>query len=196
MQREMAASRRAGAPWFLSLETIAGDQAEITVIEPIARFADVDATEHLAKQTINREVVSRRFHGCLDRRLVVYGTPLVASEIRTSETPVGRFWIETRIQPLQGKRDDYLAWLREDYRPGLEKAGVQQFWVWIAVFGGNIGEIDSMRQIPDLTDIDKGSILSRGLTGEEASVVGVKGASLVQSGSTHILRKIDRLSYP
>jgi hypothetical protein len=90
---------------------------------------------------------------------------------------------------------DYLTWLRNDYRPALEKAGVSRFQVAQPIFGAAAGEIVTMRMLRNLSEIDGGSVLSHALSDAEARVLVAKATPLVSSSHTRIIRMRAELSF-
>ena len=91
---------------------------------------------------------------------------------------------------------EYLNWLKNDYRPALEKAGVAHFQVSRPIFGAAAGEIVTTRMLKNLAEIDGGPILSKALTQEQANAVNAKSVALVSSSTTSIVRVRTELSYP
>ena len=73
---------------------------------------------------------------------------------------------------------DYLDWLRNDYRPALERAGVTSFQVSRPIFGAAPGEVVTMRMLKNLAEIDAGAILSRALTDKEIRDITAKSSPL------------------
>lgn len=197
LKREMAAYRKAGTPWFLTLQTFAGDTTEYTTIVPVMKFADLDRPAIPARVLgPNRwRVLAKKIARCYSSQIVVYATPLTALRISGKEQPSGLYWLETRSQPVSGKTNAYISWLRDEYRPAIEKAGVLGFNASIAVFGTAGGEIVSMRMLKNLGEIDDGSVLTRALGPDQARAVSAEGSKLVRSTSTRILHLQTDLSY-
>lgn len=197
LKREMAAYRKAGTPWFLTLQTFAGDTTEYTIIVPVMKFADLDRPA-IPAQVLGPDrwrVLAKKIARCYSGQIVVYATPLTALQIGGKEQPSGLYWLETRSQPVSGKTNAYISWLRDEYRPAIEKAGVLGFNASIAVFGAAGGEIVSMRMLKNLGEIDDGSVLTRALGADQARAVSAEGSKLVRSTSTRILHLQTDLSY-
>jgi hypothetical protein len=197
LKQVMAAYKKGGTPWFLTLETFAGDTTEYTTVVPVIKFADLDGPPVPVGVLGQKrwESLSRKIARCYSAQTLEYATPLTALEINKTDAPVGLYWVETRSQAVQGKMDDYLDWLKDEYRPALEKAGVAGFRVSIVVFGAAGGEIASMRMLKDLAEIDGGAILTRALGSDRARAVSAKGATLVLATFTRILRVRSDLTY-
>jgi hypothetical protein len=197
LKQVMAAYKKGGTPWFLTLETFAGDTTEYTTVVPVMKFADLDGpsvpSEVLGQKGWER--LSSKIARCYSAQTRQYATPVAALEINKKDAPVGLYWVETRSQAVQEKMDAYLDWLKDEYRPALEKAGVAGFRVSIVVFGSAGGEIVSMRMLKDLAEIDGGSILTRALGSDRARAVSAKGTTLVLATSTRILRVRTDLTY-
>jgi hypothetical protein len=90
---------------------------------------------------------------------------------------------------------DYLNWIKNDYRPALEKAGVARFHVSQPIFGAVAGEIVTMRLLKNLAEIDEGAVLSRALTDDQVGAIVAKSVALVSSSNTRIVRMRTDLSY-
>lgn len=197
LKQVTAVYKKDGTPWVLTLETIAGDTTEYMTLVPLMKFADLDGPS-TPGGVFGQEKwgsLSRKIARCYSAQTRQYATPLPALEINKAGAPMGLYWVETRSQVIQEKMDAYLDWLKDEYRPALEKAGVEGFHVSILVFGAAGGEIVSMRMLKNLAEIDEGSILTRALGSDEARTVSAKGASLVLGTSTRILRLRPNLTY-
>ena len=197
LKQVLAAYKKGGTPWFLTLQTFAGDTTEYTTVVPVMTFADLDGPPVPAKVLGQKgwESLSNKIARCYNAQTRQFATPLTALEINKTDAPVGSYWVENRSQAIQEKMDDYLDWLKNEYRPALEKAGVAGFRLSIVVFGAEGGEIISMRMLKDLAEIDGGSILTRALGSDRAREVSAKGAALASAKSTRILRVRSDLTY-
>src|SRR5258706_11282027 len=102
--------------------------------------------------------------------------------------PMGIYWVETRTLVAPGRMGDYLIWLKNDYRPALEKIGVAHFQVSQPIFGAVAGEIVTTRALKNLAEIDQGSVLSRALSDEDARAANARSIPLVSSSKTSIVR--------
>ena len=192
-----AAYKKAGVLWFHSFETFAGDATEFITIVPVMKFGDLDgplAVERVVGKAQWKHF-SNRIARCYTSQTCQYATPHAESEINKTAAPSGAYWIETRILAAPGKLNDYLIWLRDDYRPALEKAGVVRFQVSQPVFGAVAGEIVTTRMLNRLADIDLGPVLTKALNDEEARAMAAKSVAFVTSSSTRILRLRSDLSY-
>lgn len=197
LKQVMAAYKKGGTPWFLTLQTFAGDTTEYTTIVPVMKFADLDGDSGPSEVLGDKgwENLSKKISHCYTAQNRQYSTPLTALEINKTDALIGLYWIETRSQPIQEKMNEYVDWLKDEYRPALEKAGVAGFRASIVVFGAAGGEIVSARMLKDLAEIDEGSILTRALGTDKAQVVSARGDKLVLSTSTRILRLRTDLTY-
>jgi hypothetical protein len=193
----MAAYKKAGIPWFLTLETFAGDTTEYTTVVPVMKFADLDGASVVTEllRDGGSERLSHKIARCYTAQSRQYATPQTELEINRTDVAAGIYWVETRTLVAPGKMGDYLNWLRNDYRPALEKAGVARFQVSQPIFGAAAGEIVTMRMLQNLAEIDGGAVLSRALSDEEARAIAAKSAMLVSSSKTKIVRRRTELSY-
>jgi hypothetical protein len=193
----VTAHKRAGIPWLLTLQNFAGDTTEYTTVVPVMKFGDLDGPPVVAKVLGERgwEHLSRKIDRCYTSQTRQYAVRQPRLEINKADVPTGVYWLETRTRVAQGRMDDYLAWLENDYRPALEKAGVAHFVVSRPIFGGEGGEVVSSRMLKNLAEIDGGPILTRALGEAGALAVNARSVPLVRSSTTRIVLVRTDLSY-
>jgi hypothetical protein len=193
----MAAYKKAGAQWFRTFETFAGDTTEYTTIVPVMKFGDLDGPSVVEKVLgeTRWKHLSAKIARCYSAQTRQYATPHTEIEINKTDAPAGLYWVETRTLLAPGKMSDYLIWLRNEYRPALQKAGVARFQVSQPVFGAVAGEIVTTRMLNNLAEIDLGPVWSKALNDEEARAIAAKSVALVSSSNTRILRLRNDLSY-
>lgn len=193
----VAAYKKAGTLWFVTLDTFAGDTTEYTTLVPVMKFGDLDGPS-VAVRVLGQagwERLARKMARCYTAQTRQYATPQTELEINQTEVPMGCYWVETTTLVAPGKMGDYLNWLKNDYRPALQKAGVARFQVWQPIFGAATGEIVTTRVLKNLAEIDGGAVLGRALSDEEARAIGAKSVPLVISSKTRIVRVRTDLSY-
>lgn len=197
LKQLMAAHRKAGTPWFRTFDTFAGDTTEYTTVVPVMKFGDLDGPSVVigAMGQAGWERLSRGTARCYTTQTRQFATPQTELEINRTEVPAGIYWVETITLVAPGRMGDYLNWLRDDYRPALEKAGVARFWVSQPIFGAAAGEIVTTRMLKNLAEIDAGAVLSRAVGDEEARNIAARSAALVSSANTRIVRVRTDLSY-
>ncbi len=197
LKQVIAAYKKAGTLWFLTLETFAGDTTEFTTVVPVMKFGDLDGPSVVTKVLgeAGWERLSRRIARCYTEQSRQYATPHTELEIDNADVPRGMYWVETSTLVAPGNMGDYLNWLKNDYRPALEKAGVARFQVSQPIFGAVAGEIVTMRMLKNLAEIDGGAVLSRALSDEQARAIAAKSVALVSSSHTRIVRMRTDLSY-
>jgi hypothetical protein len=205
MQREfegylkqiMSAYKKAGVSWFITTQNVAGDMTEYTTVVPVTKLGDLDGPSVLVKVLGEKasRILSRNIARYYTSQTRQYATPLSALEINKADVPMGMYWMQTSILVAQGRMDDYLSWLQNDYRSALEEAGVAHFLVSRPIFGATGGEIVSMRMLKNLAEIDEGPVMTRALGVERARAVNAKSAALVLSSNTKIVRVRTDLTY-
>jgi len=197
LKQLMAAYKKAGTLWFLTLETFAGDTTEYTTVVPVMKFGDLDGLSVVTKVLgeAGWERLSRKIARCYTAQSRQYATPQTELDIDNADVPMGIYWVETSTLVAPGKMGDYLNWLKYDYRPALEKAGVAHFQVTQPIFGAAAGKIVTMRMLKNLAEIDGGAALSKALTDEQARAVAAKSVPLVSSSTTRIVRMRADLGY-
>src|SRR5258708_34281384 len=131
LKQLMTAYKKAGTLWFLTLETFAGNTTEYTTVVPVMNFGDLDDPPVVTKVLgeAGWERLSRRIARCYTEQSRQYATPDTELEIDKADVPRVMYWVETSTLVAPGKMGDYLNWLKNDYRPALEKAGVARFRV-------------------------------------------------------------------
>jgi len=193
----MAAYKKAGVPWFLTLQNFAGETTEYTTVVPVSRFGDLDGPPVVVKVLGEQGwgKLSRKIDRCYTAQTRQYAARLPDLEINKGDAPMGVYWLETRTLVAQGRMDDYLTWLKNDYLPALEKAGVSRFFVSRPVFGGEGAEVVSSRMLKNLAEIDGGPVLTKALGEEGARVVNARSVPLVRSSTTRIVLVRTDLTY-
>jgi hypothetical protein len=101
---------------------------------------------------------------------------------------LGTLFIQNRTQVAAGKMQDYENWLKNDYKPALEKAGVTVFRVSRPVFGVASNQIETLRMMKDFAEIDGGPILNQKLGADAVRALNAKSNGLVVSSRTTIIR--------
>ena len=193
----MAAYKKAGTLWFLTLDTFAGETTDYTTLVPVMKFGDLEGPSVVIRVLgqAGWERLSRNMARCYTVQTRQYATPQTELEINQTAAPMGLYWVETATLVAPGKLGDYLNWLKNDYRPALEKAGVARFQVSQPIFGAAGGEVVTRRMLKGLAEIDEGAVLSRALSDEEAQAIAAKLVALVSSSNTRIVRVRTDLSY-
>lgn len=197
LEQLKAAYRKTATPWFLTFENVAGDAMEYTTVVPVANFGELDGPPAVAKALGEAawDRLSRDIARCSTAQTRQYATPQHELEINKASVPMGAYWVQTNTRVQPGMMGDYLRWLANDYRPALEKAGVTHFQVSQPIFGADAGEIVTTRMLENLAEIDKGPVLSRALSEEDARAVNARSVALVVSARTRIVRLRTDLSY-
>ena len=97
LKQLMAAYKKAGAPWFLTFETFAGDTTEYTTVTPVMKFGDLDGPSAVLKTlgVAASERLSRNMARCYTAQARQYATPNTALEINRTDAPLGEYWVES-----------------------------------------------------------------------------------------------------
>jgi hypothetical protein len=197
LEQIMAAYKKAGIPWFLTLQNFAGDTTEYTTVVPVMKFGDLDGPPVVVKVLGEQGWgnLSRKIDRCYTAQTRQYAVRQPGLEIHKADVPMGVYWLETRTLVAQGRMDDYLTWLKNDYLPALEKAGVAHFFVSRPIFGGEGGEVVSSRMLKNLAEIDGGPVLTKALGEAGAFAVNARSVPLVRSSTTRIVLMRTDLTY-
>ncbi len=197
LKQLMAAYKKSGVPWFLTLQNFAGETTEYTTVVPVTKFGDLDGPPVVVKVLGEQkwENLSRKIDRCYTTQTRQYAARQTELEINKTDAPMGTYWLETRTLVAQGRMDDYLTWIKNEYLPALEKAGVARFFVSRPIFGGEGAEVVSSRMLKNLAEIDGGPVLTKALGEEGARAVNAKSVPLVRSSTTRIVLVRTDLTY-
>ena len=190
-----AAYKKARVPLFVVYENVAGNMNEYTSVLGIMKFADMDGTPPLVN-SLGEEASAnllRNLARCQTSQTRYYSLPEV--DLAINKGPLGTLFIQTRTLVTAGKMPDYQNWLKNDYKPALEKAGVTGFRVSRPIFGVAGNQIETIRMIKDFAEIDGGPILNQKLGADAARALNAKANGLVQSSRTSIIRVRPDLSF-
>jgi hypothetical protein len=136
LKQLIAAHKKGGTPWFLTLETFAGDTTEYATVVPVMKFGDLDSPAVVTKGLGEERwgTLSRNIARCYSAQSRQFATPQTELEINRTDAPMGIYWVQTNTLVAPGRMSDYLNWIKNDYRPALQKAGVARFQVSQPIF--------------------------------------------------------------
>jgi hypothetical protein len=182
-----AAYKKAGVPLFVVYENVAGNLNEYTSVLGIVKFAEMDGTSPLVK-SLGEEASAnllRNVARCETSQMRYFALP--QDDLTINKGQLGTLFMQTRTVVAAGKMPEYQNWLKNDYKPALEKAGVTQLRVSRQIFGVASNQIESIRMMKDFAEIDGGPILNK-LGADAARALNAKSNGLVQSSRTTIIR--------
>jgi hypothetical protein len=182
-----AAYKKAGVPLFVVYQNVAGNLNEYTSVLGIVKFAEMDGTSPLVK-SLGEEASAnllRNVARCETSQMRYFALP--QDDLTINKGQLGTLFMQTRTVVAAGKMPEYQNWLKNDYKPALEKAGVTQLRVSRQIFGVASNQIESIRMMKDFAEIDGGPILNK-LGADAARALNAKSNGLVQSSRTTIIR--------
>ncbi|HME11138.1 MAG TPA: hypothetical protein VKG25_29045 [Bryobacteraceae bacterium] len=185
-----AGYKKAGIPFNIVYQVLGGNLLEYTSVSPVAKFADLEGPNPLAKamgaeafgnlvNSINRCRTSntRYFALTWDDAGIIKG------ELSS------QYWMRTRVPIEPGKFNDYRAFLKGDYRAALDKAGITQFRVNQPIFGAPPGTVETVRMMKGLGEIDDGPVLTKALGQAAADALNAKARTMTRGpAQTTIIR--------
>jgi hypothetical protein len=182
-----AAYKKAGVPLFVVYENVAGNLNEYTSVLGIAKFAEMDGTSPLVKSLGEEGSANllRNVARCETSQTRYFALP--QDDLTINKGQLGTLFMQTRTVVTAGKMPEYQNWLKNDYKPALEKAGVTQLRVSRPIFGVAGNQIETIRMMKDFAEIDGGPILQK-LGADAARALNAKTNGLVQSSRTTIIR--------
>jgi hypothetical protein len=182
-------SKKAGLPFYVVYQNFAGNLYEYTTVTPVMKFGDMDNPSPFIK-VMGEEGwsnIQRAMNRCRTSAVRYYSLPLNDATIDKASS-VGPYLMITRTQVEPSKLNDYTAWLKNDYKPAMEKAGVTWLRASRPVFGAPQGTyVETVRALKNLAEIDGGPILNKALGVEGARALNAKVGSIVRSSSIKIV---------
>ena|ERR1700676_3891655 len=196
MKQIAAAYKKTSVPFFITYQNVAGDLTEFTSVLRLMKFGDMDGPNPLLK-VIGEDAMAnlgRSEARCEISVLRYYSLPMEDLTI-SKGAPAGTLWMLTRTFVNAGKFPEYQAWLKNDYKPAMEKAGVTQLRVSRPIFGLPGGEIQTIRMLKDFGEIDGGPILNQKLGADGARALNAKTNGMVRATTNTLIRIRPDLSY-
>lgn len=183
-----AAYKKAGVPLFVVYENVAGNLNEYTSVLGIVKFAEMDGTSPLVKSLGEEGSANllRNVARCETSQTRYFALP--QDDLTINKGQLGTLFMQTRTVVTAGKMPEYQNWLKNDYKPALEKAGVTQLRVSRPIFGVAGNQIETIRMMKDFGEIDGGPILNQKLGADAARALNAKSNGLVQSSRITIIR--------
>ncbi len=195
MKQIVAGYKKSSVPFFVTYQNVAGDMTEYTSVMPLMKFAEMDGPSPLIK-TLGEEAFGNLVRGaarCEISQNRYFSLPM--NDLMINKGAMGTLWMMTRTFLNPGKFPEYEAWLKNDYKPALEKAGVTQLRVSRPIFGLPGGEIQTIRLMKNFAEIDAGPILTQKLGADGARALNAKTNGMVRATTNTIIRVRDDLSY-
>ncbi len=197
MKQIVAAYKKTSVPFFITTQHVAGDMTEYTSVLPLMKFGDMDSPSPLLKVMGEEGLANlgRAAARCEISATRYYSLPMNDLMINKGTAPTGMLWMMTRTFLNQGKFPEYEAWMKNDLKPALEKAGVTQLRVSRPIFGVPGGEVQTIRMLKDFAEIDGGPILNQKLGADAARALNAKTNGMVRATTTTLVRVRPDLSY-
>jgi hypothetical protein len=197
MKQMAAAYKKTSVPFYITTQNVAGDMTEYTSVLPLMKFGDMDGPNPLLKVMGEEGLANlgRAAARCEISATRYYSLPMNDLMINKGTAPTGMLWMITRTFLNQGKFPEYEAWMKNDLKPALEKAGVTQLRVSRPIFGVPGGEVQTVRMLKDFAEIDGGPILNQKLGAEAARALNAKTNGMVRATTTSLVRVRADLSY-
>jgi hypothetical protein len=197
MKQIATAYKKTSVPFYITTQNVAGDMTEYTSVLPLMKFGDMDGPNPLLKVMGEEGLANlgRAAARCEISATRYYSLPMNDLMINKGTAPTGMLWMITRTFLNQGKFPEYEAWMKNDLKPALEKAGVTQLRVSRPIFGVPGGEVQTVRMLKDFAEIDGGPILNQKLGAEAARALNAKTNGMVRATTTSLVRVRADLSY-
>jgi hypothetical protein len=196
MKQIAASYKKASVPLFVTYQNVAGDMTEYTSVLALMKFGEMDGPSPLIK-TLGEEALGNLVRGaarCEISQNRYFSLPMNDLMINKG-APSGTLWMRTRTFLNPGKFPEYEAWLKNDYKPAMEKAGVTQLRASRPIFGLPAGEVETIRMMKDFGEIDGGPILTQKLGADAARALNAKTNGMVRATTNTLIRIRADLSY-
>jgi hypothetical protein len=191
-----AAYKKAGALAFIVYQNYSGDLTEYTSILPLKNFAEMDDPNPLAK-VLGEEGfanLQRGVRSCTTSQVRYFSQ--AQNDLMINKGQPTTLAVQTRTVVTNGKMDEYLAWMKSDLKPAMEKAGVMQYRVARPIFGApSTSMVETVRFVKDFAEIDGGPILNQKLGADAVRAMNAKVSGIVQSNRVTLIRIRPDLSY-
>jgi hypothetical protein len=196
MKQIATAYKKTSVPFFITYQNVAGDLTEFTTVLPLIKFGEMDGPSPLLK-VLGEDALAnlgRSAARCEISASRYYSLPMNDLMINKG-APAGTLWLMTRTFLNPGKLAEYETWMKNDWKPAMEKAGVTQLRVSRPIFGLPGGEIQTVRMLKDFAEIDSGPILTQKLGADAARALNAKTNGMVRATTNTLIRIRADLSY-
>jgi len=197
MKEISAAYKKGGAPFRVVTQNAFGDLNEYTSVTQISDFASMEQPSLLVKVLgeENWAHLSKSLARCSIESQRVGAQVRSDVTIRRATPASYTYGLLSHTVIAPGRLDDYESWLKSDYLPALKKGGVEDYWVNRTIFGGNFNEVNAIRWLKTLGELDGGPILNKAVGAEAATKINAKAAPMIRSQRLVVVRLRTDLSY-
>lgn len=195
LKQIMEGYKKAGVPWFVTLNNFAGDADEYSTIAPI-KFGDMGM--NILQKALGEENYANVIAGirrCYSSQTRVYSLEMPDHGFHKSGVPYGEYWIDTRVLVANGKMEEYLTWFKNEMKPAFQKGSAAHLIASRPIFGVPGGEFRYSRMLSNLAELDKGPYLTQAIGADAARALQAKAVPLVRSSSMRIMRVNAKLTY-
>ncbi len=174
-----------------------GNVYEFTLVTPIEKFAQFDAASPLTKamKTEHRLRVESELNHCVAGAL---GVALLSqpdiSIVKEGAVAPPLIMVQT-VTVAPKNVNAYLAFLKEEMRPVVLRAGVAVWLVYRHVFGSEGNQITTIRSMSSYAELDAGPLTSRILGPDDAIRLGVKANQFMDSSHVVVAQYDKEISY-
>jgi hypothetical protein len=174
-----------------------GDAYELMLVTPIHKFAQFDGQDPLrnAMKSEERVRVEAKLQKCVSRiesmALLSQADLSVAKE---DVTPPQLIMVQT-VSVAPRNAGGYLTLLKDEFKPVIEKGGVDLWLVYRHVFGSEANQITTIRSIRNYAELDAGPLAARVLGPQAASILSAKTDLLLESTRIVVAQYDKELSY-
>jgi len=174
-----------------------GDTYEFTLVTPIEKFAQFDAPSPLTQvmKTADRLRVEAELNRCVTGafNVALLSQPDISIVKEGAVTPPLIMVQTVTVAPKNVNA--YLAFLKGEMRPVIQKAGVDVWLVYRHVFGSDGNQITTIRSMSSYAELDAGPLTARVLGPDEAIRLGAIGNQFLDSIRVVVAQYDKELSY-
>ena len=174
-----------------------GDPSSFVSATTFTNFADLDSEPALAKALGEEGMAQFMAHArkCLNgsRHYALRLHEDLSLQKRTSGPPA--YAIVTHIRVVQGRRGDFMRFIKNEVLPVMRKAEIENYWVQESIFGGNASEWTTLILQKKFAELDRGNIFVRVLGEPGADKLLLKTTGLITGMERFLARYRADLSY-
>jgi len=174
-----------------------GDAYELMLISPIEKFAQFDGEDPLQNAVTAEERV--RIESKLERcvsgieSMALLSLPDLSVE-KDSGAPPQLIMVQT-VSVAPKNANAYLAILKDEFKPLIEKGDIGVWLVYRHVFGSESRQITTIRSIKNYAELDAGPLAARLFGPQTASILSAKTDLLADSSRIVVAQYDKELSY-
>lgn len=193
------AFKKAGIPWRWVFQSgpLSGAGNTYIAVQPVTSLAQFD--DPPAIQRALGQDGAAKYNAKLQPLIVgthsILQTLIAAASLQSfPSTPPPLVHVQT-IDLIAGKGGDFSNLIVQEYLPALKKAGVTDYLVFAATYGGPGSRRSIVQYLSKYADLDQQNPIARAIGQEGAQKLNLKRTALTQQAESAVYRLVPALSY-